>query len=280
MKSKYWLLAMICVLLTACGDVEWFPDNNGSTGDNGNNGNNGGTTVTSPTLTQSIAPSLMVEGDSATLTFTIQNATGNPAQSGMGFVNQLPSGLTATVQAAQCGGNASLLGTRIIFISGQLASGVSSCTITATLAATLAGAEEQTFVNASDNFSSLVGGLVSGVQSQSLRVLPTAVTGGGITVSDLVPAGGGTTSGTVAFTFEATTFNNTGLANAVDATVTVVALDASGTQIASTLTPLAIQVPDTPLLRERVALNATPKEVPQADADRIELWRLLSVTVP
>jgi hypothetical protein len=274
MKRKYWLLVVVSILMSGCG-VDWFPESKATSPGTGD-----GTTTTSPTLSASIKPTVILDdGSTSTLTLTILNKTGNPAQSGLGFVDQLPAGVTATVaSASQCGGNVSVLaaGTKIVLIDGQLASGTANCTISATLTATPAGAAEQSFVIKPADFTNLLpsGVLQSGVTDQTLKLIPTAVTSGVVTVSNLSPVGTGDAD--VSFTFDVNTFNTT--AAGVNATVTVVALDANGEQIASTLTSMSGLIP--PVSSTQIQISSTPKVVPQADVAKIEFWRILTVTVP
>lgn len=262
---------MVCLLLSACGDIEWFPDNNNGTG-------TGGTTVTAPTLSASLSPTAMLDGGSSTLTFKITNKTGNPAQTGMAFVETFPSGFTGSVATPlQCGGNmaVSTSGTSFIFIGGELASGTASCTITADLILTSpllnTIISDQTFTLKSTDFGSFQGGLVNGVADMTFKVFPAAATSGVVTVS-LLTISDPTDDGSGPFTIEVSSFNNSS-AN-VNATVTVVAVDVNGAQIDSTLTTITGVLP--PVLGQ---LTSAPKEVPPADAAKISFWRVLSVVL-
>ena len=239
-----------------------------------------------PTLTAVIKPAAMLDGGSSALTFVITNNTAKTAQSGMGFSETLPTGFKASVTtASQCGGNLAVAGSSLIFISGQLASGAASCTLSAdlSLGASLLNTitAEQTFSVKNADFSSFQGTLVSGVTTdQSFKVFPTAVTAssGGVTVSSLTPVGNSDATQTkVNFTFNADTSSTA--ASAVSATVTVVGVDATGAQIAATLTPLSVSIPPG-LLTAQVALGSTPVAVSNADAANIAFWRITSVTVP
>ncbi len=94
-------------------------------------------TVAAPSLTKTFTPTSIPTGGTSTLTFTITNGAGDPAQTGMQFTETLP--LNVTLSAApvspQCGGTVTGVagGTTIGFSSGILAAGVNTCTITATV---------------------------------------------------------------------------------------------------------------------------------------------------
>jgi hypothetical protein len=239
-----------------------------------------------PTLSAAVVPAAMVDGGSSALSFTITNATGNPAQSGMGFTETLPTGFKATVATpTQCGGTLSSAGSNLTFAGGALAVGSANCTLNAELSLTTSNtiiADQNSSVKNAD--FSMQGTLVNGVTDQAFKVFPAAITvaSAGVTVSNLIALGTADSTGTkFNFTFTADT-SNTGV-SAVNATVTVVGIDANGAQIASTLAPLSVSIPTnsggvkTPL----VDLNSTnPLSVPNADSARVSFWRLLTVTVP
>ena len=90
-----------------------------------------------PTLTKSFGGSSISSGGSTTLSFLLTNATGNPAQSGLAFVDTLPTGLrltvgaSATVSGIGCAAAVSLVAPSSINISaGSMSAGTASCVIT------------------------------------------------------------------------------------------------------------------------------------------------------
>jgi uncharacterized repeat protein (TIGR01451 family) len=97
-------------------------------------------TVSQATLTKSFGAAAITDGATTTLVFTLTNGAGNPAQSGIGFVDTLPSGLamdsTAPLLAysAGCSGPATAsyaTGSRQLTLAGlAMANGTASCTVT------------------------------------------------------------------------------------------------------------------------------------------------------
>ncbi|MBX3673920.1 MAG: DUF11 domain-containing protein [Burkholderiales bacterium] len=85
-------------------------------------------------LTKSFSPTVIGRGGVSTMTFTVTNGAGNPAQSGLQFTENLPANLfVAPVPnlVNTCGGTVTATagaGT-IPFTGGSLAAGVGSCTI-------------------------------------------------------------------------------------------------------------------------------------------------------
>lgn len=94
-------------------------------------------------LTKAFAPSSMLVSGTSTLTLTITNGAAAPAQGGMAFTENLPTGLrlAQAVTASQCGGTVTgaINATAIGFTGGTLAAGVQSCTITAVVTTATAG---------------------------------------------------------------------------------------------------------------------------------------------
>ena len=97
----------------------------------------GALSATAPTLTKSfVSPSISL-GGSTPLRFLLTNTAGNPAQSGLAFVDSLPSGLRLTVGAAAavsgtgCAATVSLVAPSSISVSaGAMSAGTASCVIT------------------------------------------------------------------------------------------------------------------------------------------------------
>ena len=177
MKREYWPLLSVFLLLSGCGQVDWFPAPNPSTTPSNSN-------LTAPTLSAALSPTSIASGGNSTLTLTIANKSGNPAQTGLAFSEALPTGVTATVaNGSQCGGNLAAVGSSLVFISGALASGAANCTLTATLKAINSGTTAQSIVIKSADFSLLQGGLVSGVTDQTLTVAAPVIPAPTLTVA-------------------------------------------------------------------------------------------------
>jgi uncharacterized repeat protein (TIGR01451 family) len=99
--------------------------------------------VRGTTLTKAFNPVLIVPGQSSVLTFTLTNGVGNPAQTGLAFVDTLSAGLTVVgpITTPQCGGTVSSpSASNITFASGALALNTASCTITVNDSARISGA--------------------------------------------------------------------------------------------------------------------------------------------
>lgn len=123
--------------------------------------------VVGTTLTKSFAPAAIPVNGTATLTFTIANGTGNPAQSGLTFTETLPvlpaAGFTvkSTPLASQCNGTvtAPAGGNTITLTGGTMSLGQSSCTVSVDVTATTAG----TYVNLPARVSGLSTGMTNGI---------------------------------------------------------------------------------------------------------------------
>jgi len=93
--------------------------------------------VLTPVLTKSFNPSSVSSGSNSTLTFTITNAAGDPAQSGINFVDTLPPGLAFAATAAVVNCNSPLkpnitatVSGNFLTVSGGLGPRVHVCTVT------------------------------------------------------------------------------------------------------------------------------------------------------
>ena len=94
-----------------------------------------------PTLTKAFSPTAFNLGGTTTLTFTISNPAANPAQTNVGFVDNLPSGLQVANPAAVGGTCANAVAattaaagaTTITVANLQVATGASSCTVTVSI---------------------------------------------------------------------------------------------------------------------------------------------------
>lgn len=137
-----------------------------------------------PKLTKAFNPTFTPLSTVSTLTFTITNTSGNPAQSGMSFVDNFPAGLlvgsvVSGSIVSTCGGTAvvTTAGTSAtLTVSGAvLASGQSSCTITMQAAGLSACTQ---YKNLSGNVSGLTNLDASGVNAtlSTGGFTPTCVT--------------------------------------------------------------------------------------------------------
>jgi hypothetical protein len=293
MKRNFWLILLVPLLFSGCGEFEWFPDNSGpfpnrSTSSNANtNATNNTATPTTPTtpaasvapatLNRAFNPLVMLAGVTPVdpnLTFTITNATTKPAQVGLGFTHQLPTGFTATATtASQCGGTLTATGSTITFSGGSLTAGTASCNITALVTASTAGG----FVDNTADFTGLAGGLQNFTENQAVTVAAapaTSVTNGTLTALDLVSS---PFAADRRFGFEVSV-KNTGAAT-VNVKVDVVAVNFSGVDIgtitASITGPVAPTANGLSTLLALDAANFTPLSV--ADFNKIALWRIVNV---
>ncbi|MBL8520264.1 MAG: DUF11 domain-containing protein, partial [Betaproteobacteria bacterium] len=125
-------------------------------------------------LSKSYAPSTIGQGLSSTLTFTITNGAGSPAQSGLAFTDTFAGGLTVTgvgtVSGAGCAGTVSNTATSVALSAGTMTAGTASCTFTATVQGDVVGS----YLNDSGAISGIGGGLdAAGVSSTLSVVAPT-----------------------------------------------------------------------------------------------------------
>jgi len=120
------------------------------------------------TLSKTFSPTSIQVDETSTLTFTISNGPGSPAQSDIGFIDTLPTNLTinGTPPASQCGGTVSSTSGSITLSGGSLSLGVSSCTITATVTSSVEGS----YLNDSSRISGASAGLDFSALSATLNV--------------------------------------------------------------------------------------------------------------
>jgi uncharacterized repeat protein (TIGR01451 family) len=130
------------------------------------------------TLTKAFAPSAVGAGAPSTLTFTVTNRPGAPAQTGLGFTDTFPAGLVVASPlsaSSTCGGALYRGGTAtplaagdtaLTFSGGSLAAGTAACTVTVAVSASAVG----TYTNGPAQMSGITGGLESGVTDQTLTV--------------------------------------------------------------------------------------------------------------
>lgn len=97
--------------------------------------------ATPPTVTVGFT-NPMTAGQNGTMTITATNASGNPAQTGMGYTYTLPTGMSFPAGATvtnSCGGTATISGNTVTFTGGSMASGTATCTILTPVVAAATG---------------------------------------------------------------------------------------------------------------------------------------------
>jgi uncharacterized repeat protein (TIGR01451 family)/fimbrial isopeptide formation D2 family protein len=133
-------------------------------------------TVRGTVLEKSFSPPSTGMGTASTLSFNITNSVGTPAQSGLGFIDTLPTNVTlaAVPTTPQCGGTVSgtVGGNTITFSGGSLGASVNSCTITASVVSAVAGS----YTNSTSNISGASTGLDTSGVSATLEVGSASLT--------------------------------------------------------------------------------------------------------
>lgn len=127
-----------------------------------------------PTLTKAFGTTAISAGSATTLTFTIDNVPGAPAQGNLGFLDTFPSNLLLANGAFTntCGGTVTLntTGTHSVRLqSGALAPTVQRCTLTVNVTASVPGA----YVNGRANISG-ISVVENQVSDQTLSVVQSA----------------------------------------------------------------------------------------------------------
>ncbi|MFN5994400.1 MAG: beta strand repeat-containing protein, partial [Betaproteobacteria bacterium] len=129
--------------------------------------------VTQAGLTALFSPATIAQGDTSTLTYTLTNGTGNPAQSGINFTNSLPSGVTVAASPAvsnTCGGSPTIAagaGAGSITVTGaSIGQWAGTCTISVAVTSSVAG----TFTNDTSRFASVA--RVTNAVNTTLTVTP------------------------------------------------------------------------------------------------------------
>jgi uncharacterized repeat protein (TIGR01451 family) len=132
------------------------------------------------TLTKAFAPASVGTGAPSTLTFTVTNRPGAPAQAVLGFTDTFPAGLVVASPLAvssTCGGTLYRGGTAsplaagdtgLSFSGGSLAAGAAECTVAVAVTSAAVGS----YVNGPAQIGGVAGGLESGVTAQTLTVYP------------------------------------------------------------------------------------------------------------
>ena len=129
-----------------------------------------------PTLTKAYSLATIGLNGTSTLTFTIANSTGNPAQSGLAFTDTFPAGLTVTAVGAMtgtgCSGTRTFTASSVSLSAGAITAGNGPCSFTATVRGDTAGSYPNTSIG---NISALAGGLTATALSSTLTVVGTTL---------------------------------------------------------------------------------------------------------
>ena len=124
-------------------------------------------TVVGTTLTKAFAPASVRTGQSSTLTFTIANGAGNPAQSGLAFTETFPANVVVANPAnssTTCGGGTVTGGSgsgTIALSNGSLALAQGSCIVQVDVVSATAG----TYNNLAANVTGTSAGMTNSVNS-------------------------------------------------------------------------------------------------------------------
>jgi uncharacterized repeat protein (TIGR01451 family) len=155
--------------------------------------------TTAATLAKAYSPVTVATGSSSTLTFSITNGTGNPAQSNLAFTDTFPAGLTVTgvgaLTGTGCSGTPSFTASSVTLTGGAITAGnAGPCSFSATVLGSAGGS----YPNTSAQLSGQDGGLITSATSATLNVYlpptvaksfsPTSITLGGTTVLALTLA--------------------------------------------------------------------------------------------
>ena len=271
MKVTNFLVLSVCLLLAGCGDFEWFPEN---------------TLVKLPNLTMAFDQSTSIIGAPVTLTFTITNNAGNPAQSGLGFTNTFPAGTRNSPlgivvanppnASSTCGGTISTGGTAnpvaagdtaLTFSGGDIGAGPATCKVSVQVTSNASTSNlNQSFINGFANISNLTGQLNNSVSNQQLAFSPVtqANTTGTLSARDLTV----NPNGNPQF---ALFIDNTG--SGVSVTVTLTGKDAAGTAVPT------VKVPESPVF---VASGVTGQQLTLTGVTvdpAVKSWQISSINI-
>ncbi|WP_162265793.1 SpaA isopeptide-forming pilin-related protein [Arthrobacter alpinus] len=149
------------------------------------NGNDGGfdnikLLDVTPQLDKSFSPATIAQGQSTTLTYTVTNTSDLLAKNGWHFVDNLPAGLTASgTLGGTCVRTASSVAAGTVDVTGNLAAGSASCTVTVTVTSNTPGNYNNsgcvadngmTIPNCTNNFPTISG--INPPGTAPLTVLP------------------------------------------------------------------------------------------------------------
>ncbi|OFI39400.1 hypothetical protein BIU82_13795 [Arthrobacter sp. SW1] len=120
-----------------------------------------------PQLDKAFVPSTILQGQTTTLTYTVTNTSDLQAKNGWHFVDTIPAGLTPTgAIGGTCTRTASSISGRTIDVTGNIALGSASCTVTVTVTSNTPGVynnsgcvanDGTTIPNCTNNFSTITG---------------------------------------------------------------------------------------------------------------------------
>lgn len=132
-----------------------------------------------PQLDKSFSPTSIFQGQSSTLTYTVTNTSDLMAKNGWHFVDTLPTGLTAAGPlGGTCVRTAGTVSGRTVDVTGNLAQGSASCTITVTVTSNTPGvynnsgcvANDGTAIpNCTNNFPTITGLYSPGTATLTVR---------------------------------------------------------------------------------------------------------------
>ncbi len=134
-----------------------------------------------PQLDKAFAPSSITQGQNTTLTYTVTNTSDLMAKNGWHFVDTLPTGLTAVAPlGGTCARTAGTVSGRTVDVTGSLAQGIASCTITVTVTSNNPGVYNNsgclanngtTIPNCANNFPTITGLYAPGTAPLTVRPL-------------------------------------------------------------------------------------------------------------
>jgi hypothetical protein len=232
MKVIICFVLPIFLFIAGCGNFQWFPEDK---------------TAKQPNLTKAFSTTSTIIGSPVTLTFTITNASGNPAQSDLGFTDNLPA-ITKTngtfgmfvanppnVTSTGCGSISTAAisagDTALTFSDGSIGVGPATCTITVQVTSN-GTTNSNLFVNGFSNITNVIGNLNNIVSSQSLAFTPITqgITNGTLSARDLVVS----LTGSPQFSLF---IDNSSTTDSANVTVTVIGKDSTGTTVSTVTIP-------------------------------------------
>jgi hypothetical protein len=258
------------LFIAGCGNFEWFPADK---------------TAKFPVLTMAFDPtSTAISGTPLTLTFTITNALGHPAQSGLGFTDSLPAIIknnvtynmfvanTPIVTSSGCGsisaGTISAGDTALTFSGISIGAGPATCTASVQVTSNAAtSTSAPSFVNDSSHITNVTGNLLNTVGVQSLTISPFIRSINGVTLQarDLVvspPNGNPVISLFI---------DNTSTTSAT-VTVTITGMDSTGTLLPATAVDIL------PIIVSQNSTVQTPAQTVVGVASTVKAWQITNIT--